>query len=45
MLYHLWVRHHLRPGEFRRLPRGEQMLLMAFTQQELDAQAGSDSFG
>lgn len=40
MLYHLWVRHHLRPGEYRQLPRGEQLLLLAFTETELDMAAG-----
>ncbi len=37
MLYHFWVRHHLRPGEFWALSRGERTLLMAFAEEELDA--------
>ncbi|MCP3808732.1 MULTISPECIES: hypothetical protein [Paenibacillus] len=41
MLYHLWVRHHLRPGDFWRLPRGERMLLLAFAEQEMDSIAAS----
>ncbi len=35
MMYHMWVRHHLRPGEFWKLPRGERMLLVAFVQEEM----------
>lgn len=37
MLYHMWVRHHLRPGEFWNLSRGERSLLLAFSEEELDA--------
>lgn len=40
MLYHLWVRHHLRPGDFWRLPRGERLLLLAFAEEELGRMAG-----
>ncbi|MGG4046500.1 hypothetical protein [Paenibacillus favisporus] len=39
MLYHLWARHHLRPGEFWRLPRGERLLLLAFSQKEIEQMA------
>mgnify|MGYP007128597455 CR=1 FL=1 len=35
MLCFMWVRHHLRPGEFWNLPRGEQLLLLAFTEKEI----------
>jgi len=38
MLHALWVRHHLRPGEFWRLPRGEQLFLMASMELEWDAE-------
>ncbi len=41
MLYHLWVRHHLRPGDFWQLPRGERMLLLAFAEQEMDSMVSS----
>ncbi len=37
MLYHMWVNHHLRPGEFWKLPRGERSLLFAFMEEELSA--------
>lgn len=36
MLHNIWVRHHLRPGVFWRLPRGEQLLLMASMEIELE---------
>ncbi|NWL89564.1 hypothetical protein DMN77_18615 [Paenibacillus sp. 79R4] len=36
MLYHIWVRHHLRPGAFWSLPKGERTLLTAFTLHEID---------
>ncbi|WP_244873142.1 hypothetical protein [Paenibacillus albilobatus] len=36
MLYHMWVRHHLRPGAFWCLPKGERLLLQAFTLVEID---------
>ena len=32
----MWVRHHLRPGEFWKLPRGEQLFLLASTELELE---------
>lgn len=35
MLYFMWTRHHLRPGEFWELPRGEQLLLLAFSEKEM----------
>lgn len=38
MLHSLWVRHHLRPGEFWRLPRGEQLFLMASLELEMEAE-------
>ncbi|MHB0882131.1 hypothetical protein [Paenibacillus sp. FSL L8-0638] len=37
VLYHLWIRHHLRPGEFWSLNRGEKSMLIAFAEEELDA--------
>jgi hypothetical protein len=43
MLYTIWVRHHLRPGEFWKLPRGEQHLLLAFTEKEIEEIKRSDS--
>lgn len=36
MLHALFVRHHLRPGEFWRLPRGEQLFLLASMELELE---------
>ncbi|SMF72329.1 hypothetical protein SAMN05661091_0853 [Paenibacillus uliginis N3/975] len=42
MLYHLWVRHHLRPGDFWCLPRGERLLLLAFSEMEMDSIAGQN---
>lgn len=36
MLYFMWVRHHLRPGEFWSLPWGERQFLMASTQIEIE---------
>ncbi len=38
MLHALFVRHHLRPGEFWRLPRGEQLFLLASIELELEAE-------
>ena len=35
MLHAIWVRHHLRPGEFWKLPRGEQLFLLASMELEL----------
>jgi len=37
MLYHMWVRHNLRPGEFWNLSQGERSLLLAFSQEELQS--------
>ncbi|MBB6637369.1 hypothetical protein [Cohnella thailandensis] len=37
MLHAIWVRHHLRPGQFWQLPRGEQLFLMASMELELEA--------
>jgi hypothetical protein len=37
MLHAIWVRHHLRPGLFWQLPRGEQLFLMASMELELEA--------
>ncbi len=34
MLYLMWVRHNLSPGEFWSKPMGEQKLLLAFTDLE-----------
>ncbi|MEK4236466.1 hypothetical protein NST34_11975 [Paenibacillus sp. FSL H7-0714] len=36
MLFHLWTKHDLRPGAFWSLPKGEQLLLRAFTERELE---------
>jgi hypothetical protein len=33
----MWVRHHLRPGIFWQLSRGEQLFLMASVELELEA--------
>lgn len=41
MLHAMWVRHHLRPGAFWALPRGEQLFLMASMELELDAERKS----
>lgn len=38
MLHAMWVRHHLRPGVFWSLPRGEQLFLLASIELELDAE-------
>lgn len=38
MLHALFVRHHLRPGEFWSLPRGEQIFLLASAELEIEAQ-------
>ncbi|WP_162991177.1 hypothetical protein [Biomaibacter acetigenes] len=38
MLHNIWVRHHLRPGEFWKLPRGEQLFLLACTELEIEAE-------
>lgn len=38
MLHALWVRHHLRPGEFWQLPRGEQVFLLASLELEIEAE-------
>ncbi|WP_168928295.1 hypothetical protein [Paenibacillus ginsengarvi] len=38
MLHILWVRHHLRPGAFWQLPRGEQLFLLASMELELEAE-------
>jgi hypothetical protein len=35
----MWVRHHLRPGEFWALPRGEQLFLLASLEVELADEA------
>jgi hypothetical protein len=32
----MWVRHHLRPGEFWNLPAGEQVFLLASTEIEME---------
>jgi hypothetical protein len=37
VLHFLWVRHHLLPGDFWKLPRGEQLILIAGTELELEA--------
>lgn len=37
MLHAIWVRHHLRPGQFWQLPRGEQLFLIASMELELEA--------
>ncbi len=42
MLYTMWVKHHLRPGAFWNLPRGEQLFLLASTEVELEAQAKAE---
>lgn len=41
MLHAIWTRHHLRPGQFWRLPRGEQLFLMASMELELEVAADS----
>lgn len=38
MLHQIWARHHLRPGEFWRLSRGEQLFLLASIELELEAE-------
>lgn len=35
-MHALFVRHHIRPGEFWSLPRGEQIFLAASLELELD---------
>lgn len=36
MLHAMWTRHHLRPGVFWKLPRGEQQFLLASIELELE---------
>ncbi|MFZ5688679.1 MAG: hypothetical protein ACOY9Y_10990 [Bacillota bacterium] len=36
MLYLMWVRHNLSPGEFWSKPMGEQKLLLAFIDLEAE---------
>lgn len=38
MINAIWVRHHLRPGEFWKLPRGEQLFLLASMELEMEAE-------
>lgn len=38
MLHAIWVRHHLRPGLFWKLPKGEQLFLLASMELELEAE-------
>jgi hypothetical protein len=38
MLHLIWMRHHLRPGDFWRLPNGEQIFLLASMELELEAE-------
>lgn len=38
MLHAIWARHHLRPGEFWALSRGEQMFILASMELELGAE-------
>ncbi len=35
-MYNLFTRHHIRPGEFWALPRGEQLTLIAFSDFEVE---------
>jgi hypothetical protein len=37
-LYALFVRHGIRPGEFWRLPRGEQLFLLACLEIEIESE-------
>jgi len=37
-MYNLFTRHHLTPGEFWKKTRGEQVLLMAFSDYEIEDQ-------
>ncbi|MFD3259988.1 hypothetical protein ACE3MQ_15375 [Paenibacillus lentus] len=43
LLFHMWSRHSLRPGVFWSLPKGERMLLRAFTEMELEMVSSSAS--
>lgn len=36
MMYLHYVRHHLRPSEWYSMERGEQIILQAFIQRELE---------
>jgi hypothetical protein len=38
MLHLIWVRHHLRPGDFWQLAHGEQLFLIASMELELEAE-------
>lgn len=38
VMYNLFTRHHIRPGDFWKLPRGEQLILMAFSDFEIEDQ-------
>lgn len=41
LLYHLWRRHNLTPGEFYNLPAGERILLNAFAALEIEQRKGA----
>ncbi|WP_435925879.1 hypothetical protein [Paenibacillus sp. DYY-L-2] len=45
LLFHLWARHHLRPGVFWSLPKGERLLLRAFSERELEMMSPPSSPG
>jgi len=36
VMYNLFTRHHIRPGEFWNMPQGEQLMLMAFSDFEIE---------
>ena len=40
LLYFLWVRHNLQPGQFYALPAGERLLLNAFALREAEQRKG-----
>lgn len=35
-LYNLFSRHHIRPGEFYDMSQGEQLMLIAFSDMEIE---------
>lgn len=41
LMFHLWNRHHLRPGVYWLLSKGERKLLRAFSEKELELATGS----
>lgn len=41
VLYNLFSRHHIQPGQYWKLPYGEQLILMAFSLMEKELEEAS----